>query len=79
MKVQKCINNVRWKKTICELKERSFEAVTFEMEDLSFVYFLGRATIHQVEIKICFESNNIYQRKIGYEDWQYVDNIEDPL
>ncbi|ADP34548.1 hypothetical protein U0534_10540 [Bacillus atrophaeus] len=46
------------------------------MEDWSFVYFTAKDKGKEIEIKICLESENIYQRKIEYEDWWYVDFLE---
>lgn len=60
---------------ITELEERSYQCVTFNMEDLSFVYFTAKDNEEEIEIKICLENENIYQRKIGLEDWWYVDYL----
>lgn len=46
------------------------------MEDLSFVYFLSKDTTDVFEIKICFESRNIYQRELGCKEWWYVGYLE---
>ena len=46
------------------------------MEDWSFVYFTAKDKGEEIEIKICLESENIYQRKMGFEDWWYVDYLE---
>ncbi|MBG9587987.1 hypothetical protein [Cytobacillus firmus] len=59
-----------------ELEERYYQHVTFDMEDWSFVYFTAKDKGEEIEIKICLESENIYQRKIGFEDWWYVDYLE---
>ncbi|MCY9160062.1 hypothetical protein MOF25_06905 [Bacillus atrophaeus] len=53
---------------INELEERSYEHVSFDMEDCYFVYFTAKDKGDEIEIKICLESENIYPRKIGYED-----------
>ncbi|MFV0974144.1 hypothetical protein JK627_09280 [Bacillus paranthracis] len=60
---------------ITELEERSYQCVTFDMEDWSFVYFTAKDNEEEIEIKICLENENIYQRKIGFEDWWYVDYL----
>lgn len=59
-----------------ELEERSYQQVTFDMEDWFFVYFTAEDKGEEIEIKICLENENIYQRKIGFEDWWYVDYLE---
>lgn len=59
-----------------ELEERSYQHVTFDMEDWSFVYFTAKDKGEEIEIKICLESENIYQRQMGFEDWWYVDYLE---
>jgi hypothetical protein len=51
-----------------ELEERSYQHVTFNMEDWSYVYFTAKDEGEEIEIKICLESENIYQRKMGLED-----------
>ncbi|MCK8099395.1 hypothetical protein MTN95_08425 [Bacillus sp. 2CMS4F] len=61
---------------INELEERSYQHVSFDMEDWSFVYFSANDKGEEIEIKICLESENIYQRKMGFEDWGYVDYLE---
>ncbi|MCY8921153.1 hypothetical protein [Bacillus atrophaeus] len=61
---------------INELEERSFQHISFDMEDWSFVYFTAKDKGEEIEIKICLESENIYQRKMGFEDWWYVDYLE---
>lgn len=61
---------------IKELEERSYQSVKFDMEDWSFVYFTAKDKEGEIEIKICLESENIYQRKMGFEDWCYVDYLE---
>lgn len=61
---------------ITELEDRSYEHVSFDMEDWSFVYFTSKDKGEEIEIKIGLESENIYQRRIGYEDWLYVDSLE---
>ena len=61
---------------INELEERSYQHVSFDMEDWSFVYFTAKDKGEEIEIKICLESENIYQRKMGFEDWWYVDYLE---
>lgn len=66
-------------KLIGELEERSFQGVMFDMEDLSFVYFLAKDTTDVFETKICIESRNIYQRELGCEDWWYVDYLESTI
>lgn len=48
---------------ITELEERSFQCVTVDMEDLSFVYFTAKDKGEEIEIKICLESENIYQER----------------
>lgn len=60
---------------ITELEKRSYQCVTFDMEDGSFVYFTAKDNEEEIEIKICLENENIYQRKIGFEDWWYVDYL----
>ncbi|WP_181347380.1 hypothetical protein [Thalassobacillus sp. CUG 92003] len=70
------IMDAKWYRTISELEERSYQEVMFDMEDISFAYFLARDGINEIEIKVCLESSSFYQRDIGCEDWWYVDFIE---
>jgi hypothetical protein len=79
MKMTYKVHSNEWSGLIDELEERSFQGVTFDMEDLSFVYFLAKDTTDIFEIKICFESRNIYQRELGCEDWWYVDYLESTI
>ena len=69
----------RWHMLISELEERSFQNVQFDMEDMSFVYFLAKEKNDVIEIEVCFENCNIYKRKRGFEDWWYVGYSEKPL
>ncbi len=76
MRMTHKVRSNEWSKLIDELEERSFQGVTFDMADLSFVYFLAKDKSGVIEIKVCFESGDIYQRELGYEDWWYVDYLE---
>ena len=69
--IQKKRSN-RWHVLISELEERFFQNVQFDMEDMSFVYFLAKEENEVIEIEVCFENCNIYKRKLGFEDWWYV-------
>lgn len=48
-----------------ELEERSYQQVTFDMEDWSFVYFTAKDKEEEIEIKICLESEKYISTKNG--------------
>ena len=44
------VRSNKWSELIDELEERSFQGVTLDMEDLSFVYFLAKDTTDVFEM-----------------------------